>query len=507
MSTRTPRTAARRPNIVFFLTDDQSKSSMGAYGNPVLQTPHMDRIANEGFRAEQFFVTNSMCQPSRASFITGLYSHRHGVTTNGEGPEWPDVPKLARRQRTLAHLFGGAGYVTQLIGKWHIYSDPRGFTDWRILDGQGPYFDPVLLGPDGPTPTTGHTDDVIGDRSAAFVQRQTADQPFMLLCWFKAPHRSWEPAPRFADAYASTAFAPPSSFDDTLEGRSAAVRCSELSLETLPDFAERGVPADLPAAQRKRLNYEAMMRNYYRVLLGADDNVGKVLAALDRKGFTDDTIVVFSSDNGFFLGEHGFFDKRLMYEPALRVPLALRYPRLLRTPRVDSDHLLLNIDIAPTLLDLAGRPVPRWMQGKSFAPMLLGKNPAFRQRWRDAFMYEYFEFPANHCVRKHRGVRTERWKLINFFEQPEQFEMYDLQADPDECHNLADDAAHAPTLAALRARLAALRDELGDHDPPGPTPVSASCSGAAVDEFQRATEHILAPAWLKQGRVPPRGRR
>jgi arylsulfatase A-like enzyme len=244
-----------------------------------------------------------------------------------------------------------------------------------------------------------------------------------------------------------------------------------MAIADMPDFRDRGVSPSLPAEERKRRNLEHLVKNYYRVLLSVDENVGRFLDALDREGLTDGTIVVYTSDNGFFLGEHGLFDKRLMYEPSIRVPLLVRYPARIPAGGVDRSHLVLNVDVAPTLLELAGIPRPSWMHGRSLVPLLEGKEAS----WRDAFLYEYYEYPAEHCARKNRGIRTDRWKLIHFWEQPEEWELYDLRADPDETNNLAGKREHAATLSRLRTRLAELRREVGDADPPGPPPVAAPC--------------------------------
>jgi arylsulfatase A-like enzyme len=239
----------------------------------------------------------------------------------------------------------------------------------------------------------------------------------------------------------------------------------------MPDFRERGVDPSLPLEERKRLNLQHLVKNYYRVLRSVDDNVGRLLDALDEHGIAQDTIVVYTSDNGFFLGEHGLFDKRLMYEPSIRVPLLIRYPRLSGASRVDTTHMVLNLDVAPTLLELAGVPVPNWMQGRSVLPLLEGRDVP----WRDAFLYEYYEYPAEHCARKNRGVRTDRWKLIHFWEQPEDWELYDLQTDPDEMRNLAGDPRHAAQLRLMKAKLESVRREVGDRDPPGPAPIAQPC--------------------------------
>jgi arylsulfatase A-like enzyme len=315
-------------------------------------------------------------------------------------------------------------------------------------------------------------DDVVGDQALAVLRHRPADRPFCLLVHFKAPHRSWVPAPRFARAFEGLEVPVPPSFADGLDRRSDAVRRTMMALADLPDFREQGVPAALPPEERARRNLRLLVTNYCRVLLGVDENVGRVLEFLDTHGLTEPTAVLFTSDNGFFLGEHGLYDKRLMYEPAIRVPMLLRCPARLAAGQVDTTHLVLNLDIAPTLLALAGVPVPPGMHGRSWLPLLEGEEPA----WREAFLYQYDEYPAWHCVRKHRGVRTRDWKLLHFWEQPEAWELYDLAADPDERHNLAGRPAYADRLGQLRAQLAALRREVGDTDPPGPPPTAATCT-------------------------------
>jgi arylsulfatase A-like enzyme len=462
------------PNIVFIMTDDQQQAAMSAYGNTILKTPHMDRIAAGGIRFEQAFVTNSLCAPSRVSFLTGLYSHKHGVFTNGDGPQFYNGPGV--RHPTFVDHLREAGYHTGLVGKWHLKSLPTGFDQWVIFPWQGEYHDPDMIAAGIPLKMRGHADDVVGDQAIEFVRRRPANRPFCLLYQFKSPHRFWQPAERFKDAFANVEIPIPPAFEQEHS------EYGEMSLADMPDYRDR-MPTGLSAAERKRRNLQFMVKDYYRVLLSVDENVGRVLDFLDREKLTADTIVVYTSDNGFFLGEHGLFDKRLMYEPSIRVPLAVRYPRRLQPGRVDREHMVLNVDVAPTLLQLAGVPVPLGLHGRSLVPLLDGADVA----WRDAFLYEYFEYPAGHCIRKHRGIRTARWKLLHFFEQPERWELYDLQADPHEKVNLASVRKHRDVMASLRARLAELRRELGDADPPGPAPTSQACRDG------HATGYLSAP--------------
>ncbi len=464
-----PRSA---PNIIFMLTDDQQQSAMSAYGNRILKTPNMDRIAEGGLRFTQAFVTNSLCAPSRASFLTGLYSHAHGVMTNGDGPTVRNQPGLKDDQITFAHLLRQVGYYTALVGKWHIRSWPTGFDHWVILPGQGAYQDPDMIANGVRVQFRGHVEDVVGDQALAFLQHRPKDKPFCLLYQFKAPHRSWNPAARFEKVFDDVEIPTPRTFEDKLEGRPEAVRKAEMAIADMPDFRERGVPASLPREERKRRNLQALVKNYYRVLLGVDENVGRVLDFLDKNDLAENTVIVYTSDNGFFLGEHGLFDKRLMYEPSIRIPMLVRCPARVKPGQVDSTHLVLNIDVAPTLLELAGVPVPSWMHGRSWLPLLEGQET----QWRDAFLYEYYEYPAVHCVRKNRGVRTDRWKLIHFWEQPEEWELYDLKNDPDEINNLAARPEQTGRVKQLQAKLEELRRQVGDVDPPGPAPTAIPCT-------------------------------
>lgn len=466
------------PNILFIMTDDQRQDAMSAYGNRILGTPNMDRIAASGVRFTESFVTNSLCAPSRASLLTGLYSHAHGVITNGGGPAYYNQPGLRDDQQTFVQLLRQAGYHTALVGKWHMRSGPSGFDQWVIFPSQGVYQDPDMIASVKDVPRSegvrlrfrGHADDVVGDLALEYLRNRPRDRPFCLLYQFKSPHRAWIPAERHAHAFDDVDVPLPRTFEDRLAGKPEALRAAEMAIADMLDFRDRGVDPSLPVEQRKRLNLEHLVKNYYRVLLSVDENVGRVLDALDAEGSAENTIVVYTSDNGFFLGEYGLFDKRLMYEPSIRVPLLVRFPARV-TPDVDTTHMVLNIDVAPTLLELAGVPVPQWMHGRSLVPLLLGEE----RPWRDAFLYEYYEYPAEHCVRKNRGVRTSRWKLIHFWEQPEEWELYDLSEDPDETRNLAEDRRYAGVRRELQARLEGLRHAVGDSDPPGPPPVAAPC--------------------------------
>jgi arylsulfatase A-like enzyme len=462
----------RPPNIVVFMTDDQRHDAMSVAGNRILRTPHMDRIAQDGTRFSEAFVTNSLCGPSRASFLTGLYSHAHGYISNADPPAFGHQ-KGIQDATTYVDLLRQAGYRTAIVGKWHLRGSPAdsGFDDWVVFPWQGDYFDPDMIANGATVKMRGHSEDVVGDQALAWLRAAPPDRPFCLLVHFKAPHRSWEPPPRFEKAFADVNIPVPRTFEDRLEGRPEALRRATNAIADMGDFAKRGVSPDLPREERKRRNLQELVKNYYRVLLAVDENVGRVLDALDEKNVAAETVVVYTSDNGFFLGEHGIFDKRLMYEPSIRVPMLVRFPSRFPAGRVDSRHMVLNVDLAPTLLEIARVPVRAGLHGRSFVPHLEGRDVP----WRDAFLYEYYEYPAAHCVRKNRGIRTERWKLIHFFEQPEEWELYDLKSDPDETVNLAGRADQRSRVSELRKKMDALRRELGDVDPPGPPPVAAPC--------------------------------
>jgi arylsulfatase A-like enzyme len=452
----------QRPNILFIMTDDHAQSALGCYGNRIIRTPNLDRIAADGVRFDQAFVTNALCLPSRATYLTGLYSHAHGMVTNGTESGFSGEPKI-NNAATYPNLLRAAGYHTGVVGKWHVNAPPEGYDYTAILPGQGMYFDPELIVQGARARGQGHTDDVIGDLALGFLKAAPKDKPFCLLYQFKAPHRGWEPAARFANAYSDVEIPPPATFMEDIANRPEALRKADLLMANMIDYRKRGVRADMPFEERARRNYEHFIKDYYRVLLGVDENVGRVLDALDASGQAENTLVIYTSDNGFFLGEHGFFDKRLMYEPAIRVPLLVRHPASIARGQVDDRHMLLNIDMAPTALDAAGLAPSGAMHGRSWLPIAQGKR--VHGGWREDFLYQYFEFPAAHCVRPNRGVRTRRWKLIHW-ERPGEWELFDLEADPEERTNLAGRHEHRTVEEKLRKRLGELRREVGDLETP-----------------------------------------
>ena len=470
-----------RPNILFIMTDDQRWDAMSCAGNQILKTPNMDRLAEGGVRFTEGFVTNSLCAPSRGTILTGLYSHAHGVTTNAGGPP-ADSHMIYNYRRgggtisnrlnlnsssvlrsnvaTFPMLLQRAGYHTAMVGKWHLKSNPKGYDHWAILPGQGRYHDPQMIVNNGPVQFRGYVDDVIGDQCLEVLKTRPRDRPFCVQMQFKAPHRAWFPAKRHETVYEDIEIPEPPTFHVSLDDRPFAVRNTDMQIGDMPDFFERGAPRGLSPEEKKRRNFQIFLKNYYRTILGVDDNVGRVLDYLDESGLAENTLLIYTGDNGFFLGELGMFDKRLMYEPSIRVPMLARYPARIRPGQVDSDHMVLNNDVCHTILDYADVRRPRAMEGhgESWRPIFEGDAP----HWRKSWMYEYFEYPGYHCVGQLRGVRTNRWKFTHYLQEPQGFELFDLENDPLEMNNLYDDPAQQARVTEMRNELERMREELGD---------------------------------------------
>jgi arylsulfatase A-like enzyme len=429
--------AADRPNLVILMTDDQRFDALSCAGNKVLKTPNMDRIAKEGMRFRNMFVTNSLCSPSRATLLTGLYSHTHGVIDNKERNVPADQPLLSDYLRD-------AGYEVAFCGKSHQAKALRD-RKWDYYfgyKGQGAYLNPMIAeGADGKDQRyEGWMDDIVTDHALGWLKGKR-EKPFCLFLFFKAPHRSWVRAPRHKDLFKDTEIPRPSLWDADRGAKPKAFADADNKI---------GGFKDVPTL-------EAFLKDYYAVLTGVDENVGKVLDTLKEIGKLDSTAIFYTSDNGFFAGEWQAFDKRFMHEPSIRVPMLVRYPKLVKAGSV-CDQMILNVDIAPTALDLAGVKVPSSMHGHSFVPLLKGDE----SNWRKDWLYEYFEYPGPHSVRKHRGIRTERYKLIHYYEDPQEFELYDLEKDPEERTNLYGKKEHAELVNQLRQRLEELRKETGD---------------------------------------------
>jgi arylsulfatase A-like enzyme len=442
--------APARPNILFVLSDDHAAHAVGAYGSKLLATPNIDRLAREGVLLANCFVTNSVCTPSRATILTGKYSHKNGVPTFNtfDGGQWTVAKELQR-----------AGYHTGMIGKWHLGGRPTGFDHWRILPGQGRYVDPIFLSPDGDTTHRGYVTDITTDLALEFLEKRPGEKPFFLMYHHKSPHGPWEPDVRDKADFAAREFMPPSNFDDDYAGRSDAARAAQMRIA---DMTERQLkvlpPPGLSPAAEKHWKYQRFMRDYLACVASIDRNLGRVLDYLDRSGLRDNTLVIYTSDQGFFLGEHGWYDKRFMYEESIRMPFVARWPVAIKAG-TRSESMALNVDFAPTFLAAAGLPPPADVQGRSLLPLLRGETPA---GWRTSMYYRFYHTGHNR-VSPHWGVRTLRHKLI-YFNRLDQWELYDLQSDPREMRNVYSDSAYSGTVTALQAEITRHRAALGDRD-------------------------------------------
>ncbi|MBL9194837.1 MAG: sulfatase [Opitutaceae bacterium] len=467
------------PNIVFIFSDDHAYQAISAYGDErkLLETPNIDRLAREGMRFDRCLVTNSICGPSRATVLTGLYSHLNGFVNNS-----PQA-RFDGSQTTFPKLLQARGYQTALVGKWHLVSDPTGFDFWQILPGQGAYYNPPMIRQGQRIRTQGYVTDVITDESIAWLKQRDKTKPFLLMSQHKAPHRSWEPALRHLGADGQRVYAEPPTLFDDYAGRGPAVRDQDMTIEktmTARDTKLTPPPGLSPdqlaawnayydplnaafaahpptGADLVRWRYQRYLHDYLACIRAVDESVGRLLAFLDEQGLADNTIVVYSSDQGFFLGEHGWFDKRWIFEESLRTPLLVRWPGVTRPGSVNRD-LVSNLDYAETFLDAAGVPVPETMQGRSLKPLLEGRRPA---DWRTSFYYQYFEYPEPHRVRPHYGVVTDRYKLVRFSGAGDDYtELYDRQVDPLELRNLLGQPGYTAVQAELETELARLRRDL-----------------------------------------------
>ena len=443
------RTPARRPNIVFFLGEGLRNDEFSFAGNTILKTPNMDRIAREGAVFRNGFCTNALCLPSRASFLTGAYSHTTGATTNDDDTIKPSFP-------LVTDLLREAGYETAFVGKSHVGGAllDHKWDYYAGFKGQANYLRPTILErrdgqPEEAKTYNRYVDDILTDKAVDWLASRTGEKPFALFLWFYAPHSPFYRPRRLLNAFNGTPIPVPENFDDDQKnypGRSEAVRGATNKIGTTAVFIDD--PRSL----------EELVKDHYAGVESNDQDVGRVMETLTRKGMLDDTAILLSSDHGFFLGEHTFYDKRLMYEPSIRIPMIMRWPGHVPAG-VTREEMVLNVDAAPTLLEIAGvKPAPS-MQGRSF--LRLAEDRPVKD-WRKDWLYEYYEYPGYENVKPHRGVRTERYKLIHFFIDPEEFELYDLAQDPNEDHNLYGQPGYEALTAQLKARLEALRRETND---------------------------------------------
>ena len=475
-----------RPNIIYIMTDDHALSAISAYDgylSKVAPTPNIDRIANEGALFTNFYCTNSLSGPSRACILTGKYSHINGFYKNEDGGDFD------ASQMTFPKLLQQAGYETAVIGKWHLGSSPTGFDYYKVLfnkEGQGSYIDPVFEVSGGKIvkETGKYSTTVIRDDAINWLKnRRDKDKPFMLMYQFKAPHRPCDPDAAHKDYLKDVVLPHPETYEDSYEGRLLAKDAwnrldgnttrkdmkiappeglSEKELIAWNDYGndkgEFWTPDEkMSDAERKEWKFQTYVKDYLRCVKAVDDAIGDMLDYLDESGLAENTIVIYTSDQGFYLGEHGgWFDKRFMYEESFHMPCVMRYPGKIQ-PNKKVDDLLLNIDFAPTLLDYAGVEVPEEIQGKSFAPLLNGDGQAYEKR--DAIYYHYYEYPFWHHVQPHYGIRTNRYKLIHFYYSVDIWELYDLEKDPLEMHNLYEEMKDSELVANLKDRLKGLQKE------------------------------------------------
>ena len=472
---------ADRPNILYIMTDDHSYQTYAAYGGPlkdIVKTPNLDSIANEGMRFDRCYVTNSLCGPSRATILTGKHSHANGFYANSRGQVFDGS------QTTFPKVLQANGYQTALVGKWHLVSHPTGFDFWEIQQGQGLYYNPIFIGMDGKKfRRQGYNSDLVVDRALWWLkEKRDPSKPFMLMVHFKGVHSEWHPALRHANMYDNVKFPLPETFYDDYKTRGSAARNQEMTiakhmedyrliLDAPPNsmspeekqiwrekFAEKdakfleGNPSGKELIERK---YQRYMQNYCATLAGVDENVGRLLDFLKQNGLDENTVVIYTSDQGFYMGEHGWFDKRFMYEESFRTPLAIRWKGVVK-PNSKTDALVQNLDFAETILDIAGCPIPEEMQGISFKAILQsdGKVPS---DWRKSLYYHYYEWPAIHMVMRHDGVIMGSEKLLEFYPIGER-EYYDLSDDPNELNNRISDPSKAKRVEILSKELKRLRE-------------------------------------------------
>jgi arylsulfatase A-like enzyme len=464
-----------KPNIVFIFCDDLASQAISAYDHKLelLETPNMDRIAKDGMLFKRCVVPNSICGPSRAVIQTGKYSHLNGFYHNGS--------RFDGSQPTFPKMMQANGYQTAVIGKWHLVSDPVGFDHWNILPGQGLYYNPRMVKDGEKFQCTGYTTDLISEFSIEWLKNRDKSRPFMLMTQHKAPHREWAPALRHLGWNGDRVFPEPETLFDDYSGRGIAELEQDMTLEktfTSRDSKETTPPylndeqravweayytprnkiiPELSGKELVRWRYQRYMHDYLGSVKAVDEAVGAMLDYLEAEGIADNTLVILSSDQGFYLGEHGWFDKRWVYEESLTTPLLARWPAVIK-PGSSNASLVSILDLPETFLEVAGLPVPEDMQGKSLTPLFRGEKP---EDWRTSFYYHYYEFPGAHSVRKHYGVVTDRYKLFHFYEPDTNYwTLMDRETDPNEMINVYGNADYAKVQEDLHAELKRLRTEL-----------------------------------------------
>ncbi|TXE11145.1 sulfatase [Algoriphagus aquimarinus] len=503
-SSKEEQKMSERPNIIFIMADDHAYQAISAYGEGLNETPNIDRIAKEGAIFTRATVTNSICAPSRAVLLTGKHSFMNGKVDNIQPFDWD--------QDNFPKLMQANGYTTALIGKIHLDGQPQGFDYSMVLPGQGEYYNPDFLINGEKKRIEGYVTDITTDLALDWLENgRDKEKPFVLLYHQKAPHRNWKPAPEYLTLYDDKEFTPPANFFDeetNYQGRGSAAREQkmeideimrwgrDLMLEVNPNGDSTGLAEELKRFNPEQLKawreafdpknaaflkaygqldentltlekkreiatwkYNRYIKNYLRTIKSVDDGVGEVLDYLEANGLAENTIVVYTSDQGFYLGEHGWFDKRFMYEESFRTPLLVKYPKEIK-PGTTIKNLVQNLDFAPTFLDYAGIKAPAEMQGESFRKLVSGES----KEWRDAVYYTYYEYPAEHSVKRHNGVATDRYKLIHFYYDIDEWELYDLETDPHEMQNVYDDPAYAEVREMMHKKFVEVREKYGDSD-------------------------------------------
>ncbi len=462
-------TQGSRPNVLLIMADDHAPAAFSTYGSKLNCTPNLDRIAAEGLRLDRCFCTNAICTPARASVHTGKYSHVTGIKTLNDVID-------QTQETTVGMLLHDAGYQTAFVGKWHLghggNSDPAGYDFWSVLPVQGKYYDPDLREMGETITERGYVTDLLTDKALGWLSQRDEERPFFLVCAHKAPHDPFQPHPKHKDLFAAEPVPEPATFHDTYENRAAAASMAteKVALMHLKNHLPDPVPEGLSAGEQKAWNYQSYMRNYLRCVASIDENVGRLLDFLEENQLGEDTIVIYTSDHGFFLGDHGWYDKRFMYEESIRIPFLMRFPRSVQAG-ITSERIALNVDFAPTILDYAGLPVPTDMQGRSLRPLADGRPPS---DWRTSMYYRYWMHLAHFNIPAHYGIRTERHKLIYYYGEalgsagaideptPPEWELFDLEADPQEMNNIYRDPDSADLVAELKSELMRLQSRLGD---------------------------------------------
>ncbi|HEX2974681.1 MAG TPA: sulfatase [Bacteroidales bacterium] len=483
----------QRPNIIYIMSDDHAYQAISAYGGPlkdIAPTPNIDRIAREGVRFDRCLVTNSISGPCRAVVLTGKYSHLNGFVRNeGQAP-------FDGSQQTFPKLLQSAGYTTGIIGKWHLFSDPTGFDKWEVVPGQGNYYNPDFIDVNGKHIEKGYVTEIITEKSINFLKEAgKSGKPFMLMMHHKAPHREWQPGPHELTLYKDVTFPEPATLFDDYSGRGTAEKSQDMSIastmrieedlkmykdkskmkttglnrmdpgqtaewnKVYDPIIEQFYKSELTGKDLIRFKYQRYMQDYLACIAAVDKSVGAVLDYLKESGLDKNTIVIYASDQGFYLGEHGWFDKRWMFEESYRTPLLIKWPGV--TKGTVNKDMVSNLDFAETILDMAGVKIPSDMQGMSMVPILKGKTPS---NWRKEHYYHYYEYPAVHSVKRHYGISTERYKLIHFYYDIDEWELFDLRKDPQELKNVYNDPAYTKVKADLHKRLSALMAKYKDSE-------------------------------------------